>query len=698
MITRHQATQSHDAELFLAGIRAAGLLSPDVLDPLIAEPFRPFQDARGWAHDLVERGLLTGYQAEEILAGRGNALVLGQYRILDTLAAGGMGQVYKAEHALMGRTVALKVIAQSGLRNSESDREAFHREVRAAAQLTHPNIVTAFDAEEIDGVSFLVMEYVDGIDLKRLVRSVGPLPVRQACEYIRQAAVGLQYAFERGVLHCDVKPANLLVRADGAICRASTSDSLVASDLKLLDLGLARLLGSENETTPINEVVSGTVDFLAPEVARDPANRDVRSDLYSLGCTFYFLLTGRVPFPGATALEKIVRHQVDTPIPLSGQVPALPPRVIAIVEKLMARVPDSRFATPGEVAAELADWMTEGETPRSEAVSQATRTGQKHSILEASRGRPWLLFCGAGVLGGLILGLIVRQFWIRFAGEANAPQISVVRPNATAATFVIERTGDTYPNLTAVVNSAGDGDTIILHGDGPVATDPVILHEKSLTLRAADGQRPCLQFARQPEAFQSLLSSDRALRLEGIDLSTGPARCDEGVHLVHTEGGTLTLRDCHIVAPQLSAPLLVRRASGVEFSECRIQVAELALCVEVGFGSECAVVITKSSLETTRPGAAAVSIWGTEDAPSSPVRLTLRGNEFTGDRILALRDLHDAVEVLADDNRFDYRNALFTAVHLSREVTWHDSSSGPGKTGKLGPLRNATSSAGRPFR
>jgi serine/threonine protein kinase len=660
MTNRRRTTHFLNSEVFLSGLRASGLLSPESLERLVAESTIPSHDVRGWAHDLVERGLLTGYQAEEILAGRGNSLVLGQYRILDTLGAGGMGQVYKAEHALMGRTVALKIIAQSPTVESESDRDAFRREVRAAAQLTHPNIVTAFDADEADGVCFLVMEYVDGVDLERLVRSVGPLPVRQACEYIRQAAIGLQYAFERGVLHCDVKPANLLVRADGAVCRPGGIDSLVASDLKLLDLGLARLLHQETATTASNKVVSGTVDYLAPEVARDPASRDVRSDLYSLGCTFYFLLTGRVPFPGGTALEKIVRHQVETPIPLSRQVPALPLRVIAIVQKLMARSPEARFATPGALATELEDWLTEKETRRSTSV--------------AMRGLHWVLFCVVGVLGGLIPALLLRQPWTRYAGEANSPETLVVRPDATAPpTFVVERTNDTHPSLTAAVNAAVDGDTIILHGDGPVATEPVTLHEKSLTLRAAAGQRPCLQFVRQPTAFQSLLSSDRALTLEGIDLSPGGARCDEGAHLVRTEGAPLTLRDCHINAPRLSSALLVRRAPCVELRECRIQVAELALCVEVGSGAECAIVIANSTLETTRPGAAALSIWGTEGDRSIPVGLTLRGNQIVADRILALRDLNGAVEVMAENNRLAFREALFTSGHLGKAVTWRGS-------------------------
>jgi hypothetical protein len=402
-------------------------------------------------------------------------------------------------------------------------------------------------------------------------------------------------------------------------------------------------------------------------VAYDPASRDVRSDLYSLGCTFYFLLTGRVPFPGGTALEKIVRHQVETPLPLNQQEPPLPVRVIAIVEKLMARSPDARFATPGALATALDKWLTEEDPPRPTTDAPATSTRRKASSSKVMRGLHWFLFCVTGVLGGLIPVLLLRQPWSQYG-----PETLVIRGEpATPATFIIERSGEAYPSLTAGVNAAVDGDTIVLHADGPLPTEPVMLGEKALTLRAAAGRRPCLQFASQPSAFQSLLSTDRSLTLEGIDLSPGAARCDEGAHLICTEGAALTLRDCHIEAPRLSTALLVRSAPCVHLRECHIQVAALALCVEVNSRPECAIVIANSTLETTRMGAAAVSIWGTEVAGLTPVRLTLSGNQFVADRILAFRDLNGAVEVLAEDNRFAYREALFTSGHLGKPVTWH---------------------------
>ena len=284
----------------------------------------------------MECGLLTGYQAEQVLAGNARALLLGQYRILDALGAGGMGRVYKAEHVLMRRLVALKVIGPTDQIDDAAERAdrqaAFQREIEAAARLSHPSVVAAYDAGEADGHRFLVMEFVDGIDLDRLVREMGPVPPRRAAEYARQTALALQYAFERGVLHRDVKPANLLVEhGDGP--RA-------AGRIKILDLGLARNLRTrDGSDADASGHLSGTPDYIAPEVAHDAACRDVRSDLYSLGCTLYYLLTGQVPFPGGSWTEKLLRHQYDAPVSLRELAPEVPDALAAVVERLMAKRP-----------------------------------------------------------------------------------------------------------------------------------------------------------------------------------------------------------------------------------------------------------------------------------------------------------------------------------------------------------------------
>jgi len=349
-------------DAFLAMLRASGLLPSPTVEALAWEPAS--HDPRSWASELVERGLLTGYQAEQILAGNAHFLLLGQYRILDALGAGGMGRVFKSEHVLMRRVVALKVIGAAEVDADHAERHtAFLREIEAAARLSHPNIVASYDAGEANGLRFLVMEFVDGVDLERLVRTVGPLPPRRACEYIRQTALALQYAFERGVLHRDVKPANLLLE--------SGADPRSPGRIKVLDLGLARTTRGGDSDPDEAVRLSGTPDYIAPEVAHNADIRDVRSDLYSLGCTLYYLLTGSVPFPGGTWTEKLLRHQYEAPRPLCDLAPAVPVSLAVVVGRLMAKTPADRYDTPAAVARALEDWLALGEDPPAAAPSGA---------------------------------------------------------------------------------------------------------------------------------------------------------------------------------------------------------------------------------------------------------------------------------------------------------------------------------------
>jgi serine/threonine protein kinase len=275
-------------------------------------------------------------------------LSLGQYNLIEELGRGGMGRVYKALHTIMGREVALKVISPELI----SDPVAiswFLREVRASTQLNHPNIVMAYDANEADGLYFLVMEYVHGMTLDALVKQQGPLPTAYACALMRQAALGLQHAYEKGMAHRDIKPSNLLIPT----CKGDpTSEVLV----KILDFGLARLQGkSKGDTIALRGEVGvlGTPDYIAPEQSRDIHSADIRSDLYSLGCVFYFTLAGRVPFPGDNAMEKLIKHLMEEAEPLEKVRPDVPPELAAIVRRLMAKDPTDRFQTPAELVREL---------------------------------------------------------------------------------------------------------------------------------------------------------------------------------------------------------------------------------------------------------------------------------------------------------------------------------------------------------
>jgi serine/threonine-protein kinase len=353
-----KSTTSMDRQTFLAHLRRSKLLGSREFSDVV-ERLPPTDRGRVVARTLVQWGVLTKFQAEILLAGRSSGFVLGQYRILDELGQGGMGRVYKALHERMHRTVALKVLAPQVMQSDKAKR-LFQREVRAAGQLTHPNIVTAYDANQVNGRYFLVMEYVDGPNLDQLVRRRGRLPVGLACDLIRQAALGLQYAFERGMVHRDIKPANLLAQ------RGATRN--VPYVLKILDFGLARLHDAEAEQGDTiltsKHVVLGTPDFLSPEQARDMHGVDIRSDLYSLGCTFYYLLTGHVPFPGGTKIEKLLRHGSETPAPVESFRPDVNPQVGTVVRRLLAKQMTDRFQTPAHLAAALEPFAVPGSVER----------------------------------------------------------------------------------------------------------------------------------------------------------------------------------------------------------------------------------------------------------------------------------------------------------------------------------------------
>lgn len=341
-------------------LRESGLLTPEQLEELAKEPQAQASDPRPLAKLILQRGWLTRFQINHVFQGHGKDLVLGQYRLLDRLGEGGMGQVYKAHHQPMNRVVALKVIRKERLSKPDAVQR-FYREVQLAAQLSHPNIVLAFDAGQASNTHYLAMEYVDGTDLSKVVIKAGALPVPEACEYIRQAALGLQHALERGLVHRDIKPSNLLVtRASGKTV------------VKILDMGLARLeiTGEGDHSLTRDGQIMGTPDYLSPEQAKNSKTVDIRADLYSLGCTFYFLLSSKPPFYHAKTLpEVLLAHQMEDPPPLVEVREDLPLEVDAIVCKLMAKRPEDRFQTPRELAELLAPYCTGGEEGRADSLA-----------------------------------------------------------------------------------------------------------------------------------------------------------------------------------------------------------------------------------------------------------------------------------------------------------------------------------------
>jgi serine/threonine protein kinase len=401
----------------VAVLRRYDLLATAQLEQLTPELVGAATDPKALARELLRRGWLTAYQINHLVQGKGHALLLGGYVLLERLGEGGMGAVFKARHQKLDRLVALKLIRKERLQSAAATRR-FLREIQAAGKLEHPNIVRAYDAEEVEGTTFLVLEYVAGTDLAKLVGQRGPLPAAEACGYVRQAALGLQHAFERGLVHRDVKPSNLLL-SGGAV--------------KVLDLGLARLAtsagGLSSRTLTGEGVVMGTPDYMAPEQAEEAHTVDIRADIYSLGCTLYFLLAGRAPFAGGTLAQKVRRHLLDEPQPIEPLRQDLPPELPAVLRKVMAKRPGDRFQTPAEVADALAalvstaalaipptapgadptaDTEPAGSAAQDLAVPDGTEERPPPPRWREEARRQWRrIGLGGGVLAGLLVLLVV---------------------------------------------------------------------------------------------------------------------------------------------------------------------------------------------------------------------------------------------------------------------------------------------------
>jgi len=344
-------------------LRQFRLLEPVQLEEVTSSLLARFPEAKALAGELIQRGWLTPFQANQLLQGRGQGLVLGAYVLLERLGKGGMGQVFKARHTLMKRIVALKVIRADRLDRPEA-LGRFRQEMEAAAKLAHANVVFAHDAALVEEGYLLAMEYVEGIDLARLLKQSGRLPPALASAYVRQAALGLQHAHERGLVHRDVKPSNLILAGRQGV-------------VKILDLGLA-LLGPDRERGIADAAltgegaVMGTPDYIAPEQALNSHTVDIRADVYSLGCTLYHLLTGQPPFPGGSLTEKVLKHQQAEPEPVEHLCPDMPPDLALVIRKMMAKRPRDRHQTPRGVAEALAPFTSQGAENASESPAQAT--------------------------------------------------------------------------------------------------------------------------------------------------------------------------------------------------------------------------------------------------------------------------------------------------------------------------------------
>jgi serine/threonine protein kinase len=420
---------------FIDLIRKSGVLDDARLDRYLAAledaNLKVSDQPSKFAGRLVRDGILTYFQAEQILQGKYKRFSIGKYKVLEKLGVGGMGQVYLCEHKMMRRRVAVKVLPVTKS-DDDAARERFHREARAAAALDHPNIVRAFDVDQDDNLHFLVMEYVEGINLHDLVKKHGILDPIRAAHYIYGAAAGLEYARSMGIVHRDIKPGNILVDRGGVV--------------KLLDMGLARIVKDDEDhlTRKYDENVLGTADYLAPEQAIDSHNVDIRADIYSLGGTFYYLLIGTPPFPDGSVAQKLLAHQVKEPKPIAELRPAVPQDLIAVISKMMAKNPDDRYATPADLMTALVPFVqtpiappTEKEIPQ---ISKAAGGGMTTIVGRgpSSMGMPSVVSASAS-------GIPIISFPSQSGGMSAATSTVITTPAPGAQAIWEDIAAETSP-------------------------------------------------------------------------------------------------------------------------------------------------------------------------------------------------------------------------------------------------------------
>ena len=349
---------------FLGSLSRSGLLTQLQLDVLRAETGGSAGDAAAMAEQLVAEGVLTEFQARRLLVGNERGLVINRYCVLDMIGNGSMGLVFKARHVLMGRLVAIKIISSRSSAGADA-MPRFLREMQIVGLMDHPNVVRAFDADQIDGRPYIVMEYIPGENLAQAMQRKGPLTPEEAAGYMAQAARGLSHAHEKGIIHRDVKPSNLALDPTGVV--------------KVLDLGLGAFVAvADGETTEQDldrGVAVGTADFMSPEqISGQPL--DGRTDLFSLGCAMYQLLTGSHAFPGPAKLDRLMSRLQRDHVPIRDVRPNLPYPVVAVLDRLLERQPSNRFASAEEAAEAL------------EELASSPRTARPFSVTSGRKGRP----------------------------------------------------------------------------------------------------------------------------------------------------------------------------------------------------------------------------------------------------------------------------------------------------------------------
>ncbi len=475
---------------FLILLRSSKLLAEDSLDRyLISLENLDSMTAIKLARKMLQDGLLTSFQADHLLKGRYKNFFIGKYKVLRPLGSGGMSQVFLCEHVVMRHWVALKLLHVSE-GDDPSAISRFVREARAAASVNHPNVVRAHDFDQAEGkYHYIVMDYVDGVNLHDLVKKLGPLPPEQAANYISQTASGLQHISDCGLIHRDLKPSNLLLDRAGVI--------------RILDLGLVRFAqesGDDNITRNLGgHTIIGTADYLAPEQALQSESIDIRADIYSLGATFYFLLTGRAPFDDRTIAQKLLGHQFQNPDTPEN----VPEPILEVLRTMMRKSPEDRYTHPEDVVEALAPFLPETMTlpsddffptmsitgngpstggPRSQGPKPSSRIQLDSNVLINSRARSqtqrsgrmaapplpddtlperidkkkWILLGVAAMTFTVIAAVLVAVF----ANPFSAPKVVETKPEATQPTLVTATPTVPVPVGSLVVGASAQYATV----------------------------------------------------------------------------------------------------------------------------------------------------------------------------------------------------------------------------------------------
>lgn len=473
------------------------------------------------------------HELSRLLAGE----KLGPYELLEFAGGGGMGAVFRARDSMLEREVAIKVLSRDQATDEET-RKRFKHEAQSAARLDHDNIARVYYVGEDRGLNYIVFEFIEGQNVRQLVDRKGPLPLSDALSYVLQVADALAHASTRDVVHRDIKPSNIVITSQGKA--------------KLVDMGLARFQGLQpGGDLTASGVTLGTFDYISPEQARDPRTADVRSDIYSLGCTLYFMITGRPPFPEGTVLQKLLQHNNDDPIDPREYNPDLPDAVTVLLRKMLAKDPQRRYQTPTELIADLLHLAEQTGLNHGNATLSARWDTQATAASPLARHLPWIV-----PALGLLLAYVgwnayeerSDRRWREMlhsgasttvaAGapraESTAANVPLAAPSASAATAVTELTPTATPTSTAatlsvaatnptapavlptprdgvlvVCDEAGEGryaslrtacfaarngDVIELCYDGPRLEKPLVLNNLKITIRAGTGFQPVVRF------------------------------------------------------------------------------------------------------------------------------------------------------------------------------------------------------------